>query len=61
MSKQPEQTLENNLITQLAGIGYEKVIINDENDLLNNFKSQLEKHNKIELSERVWEGAKPFE
>ena len=27
MTTQPEQILENNLVTQLIGLGYEKVII----------------------------------
>ena len=32
-------------------MGYEKVDIKDEWDLLNNFKSQLEKHNKTSLTD----------
>jgi type I restriction enzyme R subunit len=32
-------------------LGYEKVDIKDEWDLLNNFKSQLEKHNKTSLTD----------
>ena len=40
MNKQPEQILENNLITQLQFVGYEKVVIKDESDLLSNFKTQ---------------------
>tara|TARA_R110001599_G_scaffold221395_4_gene419999 strand:+ start:13772 stop:16636 length:2865 start_codon:yes stop_codon:yes gene_type:complete len=51
MTSQPEQILENNLVTQLERLGYKKVIIRDENDLLANLKSQLEKHNKIQLSD----------
>ena len=51
MTTQPEQILENNLVTQLEGLGYQKVVIRDENDLLANLKSQLERHNKIQLSE----------
>ena len=51
MNTQPEQILENNLITQLQQLGYEKVVIKDESDLLSNFKSQLEKHNKTSLTE----------
>ncbi len=51
MTTQPEQILENNLVSQLVKLGYKQVIIRDENDLLANLKSQLEKHNKIELSE----------
>ncbi len=51
MTIQPEQILENNLVSQLVQLGYEKVIIKDEADLLINLKSQLEKHNKIVLSD----------
>jgi type I restriction enzyme R subunit len=51
MTSQPEQILENNLVTQLERLGYKKVIIRDENDLLSNLKSQVEKHNKIQLSD----------
>ena len=51
MTTQPEQILENNLITQLEKLGYKKVVIKDETDLLTNLKSQLEIHNKIELSD----------
>ena len=50
MTSQPEQILENNLVTQLEKLGYKKVVIRDENDLLANLKSQLEKHNKVQLS-----------
>jgi type I restriction enzyme R subunit len=51
MTIQPEQILENNLIIQLGKLGYDKVIIRDESDLLKNLKSQLEKHNKVKLSD----------
>ncbi|MFQ3247548.1 MAG: type I restriction enzyme R subunit [Arenicella sp.] len=51
MSKQSEQTLENNLIAQLELLGYEKVRIDDEDALLANLKTQLEKHNKLSLSD----------
>ena len=50
MTKQPEQILENNLIEQLADLGYKKVILKDEKELLANLKAQLEKHNKTKLS-----------
>ena len=45
-----EQELEKNLITQLSSQGYEYVKIKDEEELLNNFKAQLEKLNKIKFS-----------
>lgn len=51
MTTQPEQILENNLIEQLKGLGYKSVIIRDEKDLLVNLKTQLEKHNKVQLSD----------
>jgi type I restriction enzyme R subunit len=52
MATQPEQVLEDNLVKQLASIGYEKVVIRDEKDLLANLKTQLEKHNSITLSDK---------
>ncbi|MCU4188648.1 type I restriction endonuclease subunit R [Flavobacterium sp. HXWNR29] len=51
MTSQPEQILENNLIAQLAKLGYKKVEIKDETDLLANLKVQLEIHNKITLTD----------
>lgn len=51
MTIQPEQILENNLIEQLQKLGYKRVAIKNENDLLANLKFQLEVHNKIVLSE----------
>lgn len=46
MSTQPEQVLENNLVNQLIGLGHKSVTIKTEDDLVNNLKTQLEKHNK---------------
>lgn len=51
MTTQPEQILENSLVTQLVALGYHQVVIKDEKDLLTNLKSQLERHNKISLSD----------
>lgn len=51
MTTEPEQILEDNLITQLIALGYEKAIIKDEADLLANLKAQLEKHNKCTLTD----------
>lgn len=51
MTTQSEQTLENNLITQLQDIKYERVTVSDEPELLANLKIQLEKHNKVSLSD----------
>jgi type I restriction enzyme, R subunit len=50
MTTQPEYILEENLVNQLVDLGYEKVMIKDEDDLVSNLKSQLEKHNKCSLS-----------
>jgi len=51
MTSQPEQILENNLVAQLVKLGYKKVEIKDESDLLANLKLQLEVHNKITLTD----------
>lgn len=51
MTTQPEQILENNLVAQLEKLGYKKVVIKEEKDLLANLKSQLEIHNKTNLSD----------
>lgn len=52
MPYQSEQQLENGLIKQLEGLGYLRVEIKDEADLIANLKRQLEKHNEVELSEK---------
>ena len=49
--KMVEQELEKNLIEQLSSQGYEVISIKDEEDLVVNFKIQLEKFNKIKLSD----------
>ena len=51
MTSQPEQILENNLVAQLIKLGYKKIEIKDETDLLANLKVQLEIHNKITLTD----------
>jgi len=50
MVAQSEQVLENKLIEQLVGLGYELVKVESETDLLTNLQSQLEKHNKTTFS-----------
>jgi len=55
MSTQAEQVLEDNLVAQLVSLGYEKVVIRDEKDLLRNLRSQLEKHNNITLSDKEFD------
>ena len=44
-----EARLEDRMIDQLVKQGYEKVQINDVKDLENNFRKQVNRHNKIEL------------
>jgi type I restriction enzyme R subunit len=51
MAAQPEQVLEDNLITQLQALGYAIVTIPDEAALLANLKAQLEKHNQITITD----------
>jgi type I restriction enzyme R subunit len=51
MTSQSELILEQNLISQLAANGYDKVTIKDETDLLANLKKQLEKHNNKVFSD----------
>jgi type I restriction enzyme, R subunit len=46
MITQPEQALENDLMTQLEGMGYERVAIKGEGELLGNLRGQLERHNE---------------
>ena len=55
MTTQPEQVLENNLISQLTGLGHEPVVIRTEKDLLENFKAQLGKHNQTSFSDTEFE------
>lgn len=52
MSKQPEAKLEQDLINQLAGLGYENIPIHDEDSLLSNLKNQLEKFNSTSFSDK---------
>ena len=48
---QSEQTLENELVDQLVGLGYERVKVEDEASLLANLKTQLEAFNGVSLTE----------
>lgn len=52
MSTQPEAILEENLMKQLGGLGYERVKITNEAELLDNLQKQLGKFNQIELSDK---------
>lgn len=55
MTTQPEQVLENNLISLLTSLGHEPVVIRTEKDLLENFKAQLGKHNQTSFSDAEFE------
>ena len=48
-SYESERVLEERMIEQLVKQGYEKVIIDDVDSLENNFRRQVNIHNKIEL------------
>jgi type I restriction enzyme R subunit len=56
LAVQPEQVLEDNLVTQLVTLGYEVAQITDEKSLLANLKLQLEKLNslKVKLSDNEY-------
>lgn len=51
MTTQSEAQLEEELITQLVKLGWERVTLADEPALVANLKTQLEKHNKVSLSD----------
>ena len=51
MTHQSEGQLENTLINQLQRLGFERVKIEDEKQLIENLKGQLEKFNKTEFSD----------
>ena len=51
MNTQSEALLEENLLKQLQGLGYERVVIKNDKELEDNLKIQLEKHNKINISD----------
>lgn len=55
MNSQPEQILEEQLVTQLQKLNYGLVQLKDEKDLISNLKSQLEKHNNITFSDKEFE------
>ncbi len=55
MSRQPEAILEEQLIEQLAKMGYGRVTIPDEKSLITNLRSQLEKHNGITFTDPEFE------
>ena len=52
MTTQTEAILEAKLVKQLQELGYTKVVIRNENDLIINLKTQLEKNNNTPLSDK---------
>ena len=60
MSYQSEAKLEENLMLQLSNMGYERIMVNDEEELYSNFrkivnKRNIEKLNRQELSDKEFE------
>ncbi|MCU0459650.1 MAG: type I restriction endonuclease subunit R, partial [Bacteroidales bacterium] len=55
MSKQPELILEEQLIAKLQELGYALVHIQNETELIDNLKVQLEKHNHITFSDKEFD------
>lgn len=51
MTTQSEQTLENNLLSQLVNMGYERIELPDQPAMIANLKTQLELHNETTFSE----------
>ena len=55
MTKQSELQLENKLIKQLVGLGYQNVTITDGDALVSNLKAQLEGFNKTSFSTKEFD------
>jgi type I restriction enzyme, R subunit len=55
MSKQSEAILEEQLVAQLQKMGYGLASITNEQELIANLKTQLEKHNRIQFSATEFE------
>ncbi len=55
MSHQSEAILENNLIKQLVGLGYESVKIHDGDVFISSLKKQLETFNKTTFTVKEFE------
>ena len=51
LATQPEQVLEDDLVAQLVGLGFERATVSNEDELLANLKARLEAFNNINLSE----------
>ncbi|MCY3626479.1 MAG: type I restriction endonuclease subunit R [Gammaproteobacteria bacterium] len=52
MNTQPEEVLEQELVDQLQKLGWDRVAVRNENDLIQNLKSQLEQHNDTIYSDK---------
>lgn len=50
MTRQSEAALEEQLLKQLKELGYQRLIIKNETELLSNLQQQFEKHNGVQLS-----------
>ncbi len=55
MTYQSEQTLENNLITQLVELDYDRVTLRDEENMIANLQKQLEIHNRMDFSPKEFD------
>lgn len=55
MTTQSEQALENNMIDQLVGMGYERVRVTDEAEMIANLRTQLELHNETTFSDQEFD------
>jgi type I restriction enzyme R subunit len=55
MTKQSEAILEQNLINQLLGLGYQQAVIPDGVALVANLKKQLELFNKLSFSHKEFD------
>ena len=55
MTTQSEAILENNLLQQLVGLGYQSVAIRDGEELLSNLQSQLELFNKTTFTTKEYD------
>ena len=57
-AKQSEKSLEDSFIKKLVGMGYERLYINSEADLITNLRSQIELMNKVKLTDGEWQRLK---
>lgn len=55
MTTEPEKILEDNLVRQLTEVGFGHIVIRHEADLIANLKKQIEKHNRLQLSDKDFE------